>query len=241
MRLLPPLSLALAATTLLLLPAASTAQDRVPRVAVVNMPRVFNELQETAALKAQLKSEQARLAAEQKPMVEELTKMKAEGGNYRRGSQQYEEWRQRFMKADIAHQAWAQTNKQDLDWRTKRQTRELFEKINGAVAEYAQSNNIDLVLADHQPTLTDEEMEKIPVDQVGALLDRRRVIYASKAVDVSDAIIASLDAKYKAGGGAAPAGIGQGQGPGNDANTAGANLRGNDVPAAPPQRRPANR
>ena len=236
MKRLIPATLALAVIASLSVPAA--AQDRVPRVAVVNMPRVFNELQETAALKAQLRADNQRLASEQKPMVDELQKMKAEGGNYRRGSQQYEEWRQRFMKADIAYQAWAQTNKQDLDWRTKRQTRELFEKINAAVAEYAQTNNIDLVLADHQPTLTDEEMEKVPVDQVGALLDRRRVIYASKAVDISDAIIASLDARYKAGGGAAPAvGIGQGQGNDADANTAGGNLRGSDQP----QRRPGNR
>jgi len=117
----------------------------------------------------------------------------------------------------------------------------MYDKITAAVGEYATSNQIDLVLSDHQPPLSDAELEKIPTDQIGVVMDRRRIIYASKYADISDAIIASLDAKYKAGGGQGPvgqapangtsplisnAGGGSGQG---DAGPAGANLRGNDT------------
>ena len=220
--------------------AAAPAQDRPVRVAVVNVPRVFDAIQETKDTKARLREDQQRLAGEQKAKLEELQKMKAEGGNFRRGSEQYAEWRQRFMRASIQQQAWEATAKQEVDWRLKYQTRETFEKIAAAVSEYANSNQIDLVLSDHQPNITDEELEKVQVDQIGAIIDRRRVIYASKNADISDAIIASLDAKYRAGGGGgAPAGIGQGGGAPNNANTAGANLRGGDQPGQPaPQRRP---
>jgi Skp family chaperone for outer membrane proteins len=229
---------ALAATA----PAVSAApQDRPIRAAIVNIPRVFDEIQETKDAKVRLSQERQRLAAEQKTKLEQLQSIKAEGGNFRRGSDQYAEWRQRFMRATIQQQAWEATAKQEMDWRVKLQTRETFEKIATAVAEYATSNQLDLVLSDHQPMVSDEELEKIPVEQIGALIDRRRVIYASKNADISDAIIASLDAKYKAGGGTAPAATGIGQGQGNDANTANANLRGNEQPAAQPPRRPANR
>ena len=225
------------------------AQERPARVATVNMPRVFTEVQETKDIKARLQQEQQALAAEQRPKIDELQKLKAEGENLRKGSPQYNEWRQRFRRADIAQQAWAATAKQELDWRLKHATRDMFDKITAAVNEYATSNQIDLVLADHQPTLSDEELEKIPPEQIGAIMDRRRVIYTSKNVDISDAIIASLDAKYKAGGGGGggAGAVGQG-GPrldaGPDANAAGANLRGNEgagAPAGNPQRRPNNR
>jgi Skp family chaperone for outer membrane proteins len=221
-------------------PTRAAAQDRPVRVAVVNIPRVFDSIQETQDAKVRLSQDRQRLATEQKQKLEQLQSIKNEGGNFRRGSDQYAEWRQRYVRAQIQQQAWEATAKQEMDWRVKLQTRETFEKIATAVSEYATSNQIDLVLSDHQPVITDEELEKVPAEQVGALVDRRRVIYASKNADISDAIIASLDAKYKAGGGAAPApaaAIGQNQG--NDAgnaNTAGANLRGNEQPA--PQQQP---
>ena len=106
--------------------------------------------------------------------------------------------------------------------------------------------------------MTDKDMEQISPENLPTILNQRRVVYVSKAADISDAVIAALDAKYKAGGGAgvgpgapAPTGItggtpGQGStGPGTaNADTAGANLRGQSQPTGqqpgqgPPQRRP---
>ena len=236
MKQLTRLTLALALSALLLAAPAAGAQDRPARVATVNMPRVFTEIQERKDVEGRLRQDQQRLASEQKQRLDELKKIEAEGGNFRRGSEQYEEWRQRFMKARIAQQAWAETAKQEMDWRLKRQTRDIFDKITKTVTEYANGNGIDLVLADHQPTLSDEELEKIPAERIGEIMDRRRVIHTSKNADISDAIIAALDAKYKACGGAQGA-IGQGPG-GNTGGTpgpAGAALRANEGPGSPRQ------
>jgi Skp family chaperone for outer membrane proteins len=222
---------------------AAPQQDRPARVAVVNMRRVFNEVQEAKDIQTRIRQDEQRLNGEGKAKAEELQKLKTEGANFRPGSDQYEEWRTRFMKASIQNQAWAEMAKQELDWRVKRQSRDMYDKIAAAVAEYATSNQIDLVLTDHQPALTDAELEKLPVDQLAAVMDRRRIVYASKYADISDAIIAALDAKYKAGGGGQGA-VGQAPGgtaplitnatgaPGNtqgDAGPAGSNLRGNDT------------
>jgi Skp family chaperone for outer membrane proteins len=219
---------------------AAPQQDRPVRVAVVNMRRVFTEIQEAKDIQARIRQDEQRLNAEGKTKAEELQKLKAEGGNYRSGSDQYEDWRNRYMRASIQNQAWAEMAKQEIDWRVKRQSRDMYDKIAAAVSEYATSNQIDLVLADHQPPVTDAELEKVPPDQIGALMDRRRIIYSSKYADISDAVIAALDAKYKAGGGQGPVGqtpggtsplITNATGGGNaqpDAGPAGANLRGND-------------
>lgn len=233
---LASLTTALALSALFAAAAPSAdAQDRPIRVATVNMPRVFEQIQERKDVEGRLRQEQQRLAAEQKQRIDELNKIEAEGGNFRPGSQQHEEWRQRYRRARIAQQAWAQTAKQEMDWRLKRNTRDIFDKITATVTEYANSNGIDLVLADHQPTLTDEELENIPAEQIGAVMDRRRVIYASKNADISDAIIAALDARYKAGGGGQGA-VGQGPvGNPTGAGPAGAALRSNEGPGSPRQ------
>ena len=118
------------------------------------------------------------------------------------GSDQYAEWRQRYMRASIQQQAWEATAKQELDWRVKLQTREMSRRSPPPCRVRHQQP--DRPGAVRPPAdVTDEELEKVPAEQIGALIDRRRVIYASKNADISDAIIASLDAKYKAGGGAA--------------------------------------
>jgi Skp family chaperone for outer membrane proteins len=220
--------------------SAAPQQDRPARVAVVNMRRVFTEIQEAKDIQARIRQDEQRLNSEGKAKADELGKLKAEGGNFRSGSEQYEDWRTRYMRATIQNQAWAEMAKQEVDWRVKRQSRDMYDKIAAAVSEYATANQLDLVLADHQPPVTDAELEKIPTDQIGAVMDRRRIIYASKYADISDAIIASLDAKYKAGGGQGP--IGQAPGgtsplisnatggaPQPDAGPAGANLRGNNT------------
>lgn len=242
---------ALAAVSLLGLvsPGSASAQDRNIRVAVVNVPRIFNDIEETKALDERFKQERIRLEAEQKPMIDEIKKLEAEGNNFRKGSPQHDEWRQRYAKARLGLQAWQQTAKMDLDWRRKRYTKDLYERIYAAVGDYAQQNKIDLVLADHQPIMSDEEMEKVPYDQLSAILNQRRVVYSSKAADISDPIIALLDAKYRAGGGAANAGGGArvtapapaASAPtGQDAASAGADLRGTP-PGRPAQGKTGDR
>jgi Skp family chaperone for outer membrane proteins len=174
-----PLAAALAlAATLACAAIAAPQQDRPARVAVVNMRRVFTEIQEAKDIQARIRQDEQRLNSEGKAKAEELGKLKAEGGNFRSGSEQYEDWRTRYMRATIQNQAWAEMAKQEVDWRVKRQSRDMYDKIAAAVSEYATANQLDLVLADHQPPVTDAELEKIPTDQIGAVMDRRRIIYA---------------------------------------------------------------
>ena len=65
---------------------AAGAPDRPIRVAVVNVPRIFLELQETKDLEDRFKQERNRLASEEAPMMNQLKDLDAEGRNYR-GSQ----------------------------------------------------------------------------------------------------------------------------------------------------------
>ena len=78
--------------------AAAAGPERPTRVAVVNVGRVFDAIQETVDAKTRLRTDQQRLQAESKAKFDELQKLKAEGGNFRRGSEQYADWRQRMTR-----------------------------------------------------------------------------------------------------------------------------------------------
>jgi hypothetical protein len=72
----------------------------------------------------------------------------------------------------------------------------------------------------------------VPGEQLGAILNQRRVIYASKSADISEPIIALLDGQYKAGGGGA---VGAAGGTSPDASAAGSRGQGG------PRQQPTNR
>jgi hypothetical protein len=50
-----------------------------------------------------------------------------------------------------------------------------------------------------------ENLTQISVEQLRAMLNGRNILYASDKIDMNSAVIAELDAKYKAGGGGATA------------------------------------
>src|SRR3954452_15523225 len=80
---------------------AAPQQDRPARVAVVNMRRVFTEIQEATDIQARIRQDEHRLNSEGKAKADQLGKLKAEGGNFRSGSEQFEDWRTRYMRATI--------------------------------------------------------------------------------------------------------------------------------------------
>ena len=208
-RALPAKSLAFAvccAVACVVLPAAPAAaqqqgqgqsQERPIRVAVANTMRIFNELQETKDAEARLVAERQALAAQEKPMQEKIKKLEAEKANFRPDSPQYEQWQAQYLRAANEHKLWAQIQMGELDWRRKRQTRAIYRRIYEAVQQYAEKNNIDLVLSDHQPTLGDKEMAQVPYEQMATLMNQRRVLFSSKAADISDEILALMDTQYK--------------------------------------------
>jgi hypothetical protein len=178
-------------------PRAAAPQDRPAARRGRQHARVFTEIQETKDIQARIRQDEQRLNAEGKTKADEFAEDEGRGRQLPPGSEQYEDWRTRFMRVSIQNQAWAEMAKQGdrlagqaAEPRHVRQDRRSRQRVR-------HGNQLDLVLADHQPPLSDAELEKIPTDQIGVVMDRRRIIYASKYADISDAIIASLDAKYK--------------------------------------------
>jgi Skp family chaperone for outer membrane proteins len=186
---------------------AASAQQKTTRVAVVDPSRVFSEMQETKDLRVSLEAERQRLAATSKEKETEISNLQAQRKATRQDSPQFEDLNKQIMQKAMEYEVWGKFAKMEAERNQKKQMRSLFAKIEIATTEVAKQQQIDLVITDQSPELPDT-LEGISIEQLRAVLNSRRVLYASDAANISTAVIAALDAKYKAGGGgpaAAPA------------------------------------
>jgi Skp family chaperone for outer membrane proteins len=83
--------------------------------------------------------------------------------------------------------------------------KDLYDKIEAAVADVAQANGIDMVIADGRQDIVN--VDQVPAEELRRLLNSRNLLFSSKGVDITDKVITLLDAKFAANkGGAGGAG-----------------------------------
>src|SRR5918993_2333808 len=165
-------------------------------------------MQESQDLKVNLESERVRLTSMEKEKRDALQALQNQRNQLKQDTPQWEELNNKLMDAALEFQLWGQQTKAKAERNQKRQMKQLFERIEQAVGEVAARDGYDIVFADQHPELP-ENLDQINFDQLRALINSRTVLYTAKKSDISDAVIALLDSKYKGRGGtgaAPPAG-----------------------------------
>lgn len=170
------------------------------RIAMVNPSRIFADMQETKDLKDKLEAERQRLVATEKEKRDEIQSLQQSRDQFKPDHPQFDEINKKLRKAAIDFKSWGELTKLDAELNQKRQMRTLFEKIQRAVGEVAQRDGLDLVIADNQPEIP-ENMDQITFDQLRQIINQRNLMFASKKADISEQVLAVLDAQYR---GAAP-------------------------------------
>lgn len=182
----------------MIVPSALQAQTPAGRVAIVNPARVFNEIQETRDLRARLESERARLENEEKERRQRIRDLQAARDQLRPESPQFEERNRELQQVLVDFEVWGRIMQAGLQRQQKLQMKQLFEKITATTEEVAKSRGIELVIAEVHPEFPDN-LDQINVDQLRALINSRNVLYHAPHVDITSDVIASMDARYRAG------------------------------------------
>jgi hypothetical protein len=191
------------------------AQDHPLRVVVANVPRIIAETRENVDFDETFRAEKEKLAADNARMQDQIRDVQSRAGNFRPDSPQYDDLQRQYVEAYSKWKVWGESNSMDREMRRKKHLRVMNDKVSAAVAEYAAREGIDLVIADVQPVLNEKQWAQVPPEQVESVIAQRRVLFSGKSLDVSDAIIALLDSKYRARGvPKAPGAAAPGKGPG---------------------------
>ncbi|HEX8913580.1 MAG TPA: OmpH family outer membrane protein [Humisphaera sp.] len=195
------------AAALLGTPAPAAAQAAAPvRIAVVNPAKVFTVMDEKKALQATNDEEQKKLETEGKVKVAAIQAIKTGREQYKPGSPQYEDATKDLLAETAKYKVWAETERLKAEFNQKQQTKVLFDKIQQAIQEVAQRDGIDLVIADSSDRLPDD-LEKVDVNALRQMILSKQVLFVSQkqGLDITDAVVLQLNAKFKQGGGRAPA------------------------------------
>lgn len=169
------------------------------RIAVANTARIFSEMQELKDLRVKLQSDQKLLIGASKEMRDKVDALKAAREALKVDSPQYQDKNAELLKAAIQYEVWGKINDADMQRNQKLQMRRLFEKIEQGVVEVAKQKGYDLVITDQHADLPDDLLEKLTIEQLRTLINSRNVLYAGEKVDISNDVLAVLDARYRAG------------------------------------------
>ena len=187
------------ATAAFLLPARFAAAQDGPRIATVNPAKVFNDMQETKDLKQKMESDRQAIQNEAKRRADDLEEAKKKLTIFNEGSEEYNKASKDAIEKAVGLQTWQELIKADLARQQKVQMKNLFEKIEQATKDVAEAKKLDLVLVEQKIDLpTDPNvMGQINVDQLRQLINQRSVMYSNGKFDITNDVLARVDAKYK--------------------------------------------
>jgi Skp family chaperone for outer membrane proteins len=184
---------------LLLGPVAAT-QAQATKIAVVNPIRVFKTVKENEAVSRRLEGEMRSLSESVRAKQETARQIKTELDTLKPDSPQYAEKRQQMIRAAGAAKMEQELAKLQANTLEVTGTLALHDKISAAVAEVAKEKGVDLVIVQLNPEVP-ASGEGLTTNQLNELLLRRNVVYAGPNVDITDAVIAKMDAQFAAAGG----------------------------------------
>lgn len=189
-------------TAALLLPAPLVRADNHdnPRIATVNTAKIFGEMQETKDLRQKMDADGKAIEAEREKRKTELQELQKKRELFSEGSADFEKINKDLIQKAVEMQAWQELTKAELNRQQKTQMRNLFNKIEDAVKTVAQQKNLDLVFVDQKMELpTDSKtMEQITIDQLRGLINQRNIVYNNNRLDITNDVLALVDANYKA-------------------------------------------
>lgn len=187
----------LALFTLALVGHPAVAQD-VPKIASVNLVKVFGEMQETKDLQQKMDADRKALEDELQKRTKEVNEIKQQRGYLQEGSDEANKKNQELIKKTVELNTWRELINQDQLRQRKMQFKTLFEKIEIAAKEIAEQRKIDIVIVEHRPDFpAGDVMEQLNLEQVRGLINQRTVLFNNGRFDITADVVANLDAKYK--------------------------------------------
>jgi Skp family chaperone for outer membrane proteins len=170
------------------------------RIGVVNMGKVFNSMQEVVEIKAKLENDAKAFQTEAQAHKAELANLQQQRDNGPKpDTAQWDEATQNLEKLSVKYEEELKLAQLDLARGQSRQLKLIFDKIEAAAGDIAKDKGLDIVVTEIRPEFPKNAQDMTP-ENVQAMINQRNMLYVSPQVDITDAVTAALDAKFKAGG-----------------------------------------
>jgi Skp family chaperone for outer membrane proteins len=178
------------------LPAAAQSAGGT-HVGVVNTNKVFNSIQEVIEMKAKFEADQKQFQTQAQAHNAELANLQQQRDNGPKpDTAQWDEATANLEKLKLKYEEELKLAQVTFSRTFARQLKQIFDKIQDTTGEIAQSKGLDIVLT--EPEFPKNVQDMTP-ENIQAMNFQRNVLYVSPSVDITEAVTAAMDAKYKAG------------------------------------------
>ncbi|MFQ5425364.1 MAG: OmpH family outer membrane protein [Phycisphaerae bacterium] len=177
-------------------PAASTGGGN--RTAVIDIVRVFNESLQIRDLNERMRRQTGEYSTEAKQRQAALADAQSRLGAFKPGTKEYDNLRKEMIRMNVEFRAWADVTEADLEQQRFEWTRIVYEKTMQAAEQVAKAQGYDVVV--QQTTFDASEMPEQSVQALRMAIQRRIVIYRTDEVDITNQVLARMDADYRSAG-----------------------------------------
>jgi len=172
---------------------AAPAQMEGVRVAVVDVERVFNEMDERSDILANIQSQIQELQQWEQSQRESLQELQADLELLKPESEEYLKTREELRSKAVALRVQMEVKQQQLEAEQAAQMEMLYRKILDAVSRVARDEDVQLVLTkDNTPRIRNANQQ-----QIAAMVQARKVLFAHSDLDMTESVKRKLNSEYE--------------------------------------------
>lgn len=177
--------------------AAMLAPTKPAVCAAVDLEKVYGALHEQAAADADLDAIATKMNDEAEKQRKALEDLKTDLDSYKAGTAAYKDAMGKLELSLYQYNALVEFNRQKIEARRAEYIRAIYVRIKDALKTLAEEHHWDIVfLDDSVPALEPSDAQRT-MQQISA----RRMLYCSDELDVTEILVAKLNADFLARGG----------------------------------------
>jgi len=170
--------------------AEAGADEASVKVGVVNVRRIFRDCKRNITYRAEAVAEQSRVREELGKLAKEIEFAEAGLKALKRGSDDHLAQVKAILEKRANLNALQEYNKQQRGLKDKRWTEGLYEEILRVTGELAEEKGLGLVFDKDEPAFPASSS-----DELMLTLSTNKLLYSGGCLDITDEVIARLDAK----------------------------------------------
>ncbi|HEX4794478.1 MAG TPA: OmpH family outer membrane protein [Humisphaera sp.] len=182
---------ALLATLCSAMPAA--AQNL--KVATANPYRIYTQIKESADFQQKLEADKQKLVKEDNDKKMAINEKLSQRQQVKPDHPTFTVLSRQIEQASSEYKAWQETQNSELARQQKMKFLATYKKIEDAVGRVAEQEKIDLVLSTG-PREFPTTVEGMNFNELEGLIGSRKIMYSKNIPDISEKVIALLDADY---------------------------------------------
>lgn len=173
---------------------AALPKAREVKIAVVDIEKTFNTLEERSQIQADLAVMVDKFSQESNAMNQEIKDLEEDLRVLEPTHPSFATKEAAVSKKAFEKQAWMTWRQNTMQREQKLRQLELYRKINLATAELAKENGYDIVLFKEAPI---ESMARLNPQEQQDAMGARKLIYFAPDLEITDAVITRMNNEYK--------------------------------------------